>query len=92
MECLNLLSRLAANGLIATRGMQQEHIHWELKLGQSLHRWQQVDDWEHFSKKKAARARAQGLRALGKMTWREKEEKWWSHKTMHKKWYGYINY
>lgn len=65
------------NGIIVARGMQQEHIQWQLKQDQILH--MQADDWQNFSKKKAAKARAQRLSPVGRMTWRRKGRKWWCH-------------
>lgn len=62
------------NEIIVAKGMQQEHIQWQLKQGQISH--MQANDWQNFSKKKAAKARAQGLSPVGRMSWWRKGRKW----------------
>lgn len=67
------------NGITVARGMQQEHIQWQPTQEHTWHMWQQADDWQNFSKKKAAKARAQRWSPAGRMTWWEKGRKWWCH-------------
>lgn len=68
--------RKGKKGIIVARGMQQEHIQWQLKQDLTLHMQQQADDWQSFSKKKAAKARTQRLSPVGRMTWWGKGRKW----------------
>lgn len=67
------------NKIIVAKSMQQEHIQWQLKQDQILHMQQQADDWQNFSKKQAANARAQRLSPVGRMTWWKKGRKWRCH-------------
>lgn len=81
----NLLSRLAANSLTVTRGMQQETYSdsWNLVrvyIGDSGSTTESI-----FPRRKQREQELRNWAPLAKWLDEKKEEKWWSHKTMHKK-------